>query len=329
MSVRKNASSKSRSLSKKEQLQKTIFGDSNTEAAVATETSTDYAAMFSVPKLDKAPSEETSIDIYKLRPAPPEWNFYSPLPDHKMYEMVESIESIGLIDRIIVWEEANKENYIILSGHNRFRAYEMIYNATQDEKYLRIPAKVYKHEDITVTEAKEIVVDTNWVQRSLTPIERAQSIAAKINLLNEKKSIIRGMGRTRDLVAERYGIKGRMVENYKKLMYLEHFFVDMVNSRDLSVSSGAKLAVFSKDTQKWIFDNFYNNLDNKSVSKLKKGMTKEEIAEILNSKTEVEEERTKVKIEIPYGLEKNFTKFFEEWAENQNLTSKDFKLFIK
>ncbi|MCY7865973.1 ParB/RepB/Spo0J family partition protein [Bacillus spizizenii] len=325
----RNASSKTRSLSKKEQLQKSIFGNNTDESAAATETSTDYAAMFMTPELEKAPSEETAIDIFKLRPAPMEWNFYSPLPDHKMYEMIESIESVGLQNRIIVWQEANKENYIILSGHNRFRAYEMIYNATKDEKYLYIPAKVYKYDEITTTEAKEIVVDTNWVQRSLTPIERAQSIAAKINLINEKKAHVRGMGRTRDLVAERYNIGGRMVDNYKKLLDLEDCFIKMVNDREIKITAGAKLARFNKEIQRWIFEKFYSKINNKTVSKLQKGMTKDEIAEIFNSSSEIEEERTKVNIEIPYGLEKDFTKFFEEWVEKQNLSSKDFKLFIK
>lgn len=323
----KKAPLRSRSASKKEQLQKSILGGISIDTV---EEETDYASMFSADlKLEKEPSTETAVDISKLRPAPSDWNFYSPLPDHKMYEMIESIENIGLQNRIIVWEEANRENYIILSGHNRFRAFEMIYNTTKDDKYKYIPARVYRHEDITVTEAKEIIVDTNWVQRSLKPSERAQSIAAKINLINERKTYTKGLGRTRDLVAERYGIKGRMVENYRKLIDLNQNFIEMVNNRELYIVSGAKLAVFSNEMQQWIFDNFYSKLENSLIAKLRKGMTKEEIAEVFNSKQEKESDTTRINIEIPYGLEKKFSEFFKQWTEENNLTNRDFKIFIK
>jgi len=325
------ASSKNnRTLNKKEQLQKAIFGNTAVIDDIE-EQDTDYASMFTRDiELEKAPSEETSIDILKLRPAPGDWNFFSTLPDHKMYELVESIESIGLQNRIIVWQEANKENYIILSGHNRFKAFEMIYNATQDEKYRFIPAKVYRHEDITMTEAKEIIVDTNFVQRSLRPIERARSIVMKINLINEKRSSTdTPMGRTRDIVAERYGLKGRMVENYRKLIDLNHQFMEMVNSRELSIVSGAKIATFSPEMQQWLFDNFYDKLDNDIVGKMRKGMTKEELTDLFKAKAEIEKERTKIRVEIPYGLEKEFSRYFEEWAEKHHLTSKDFKIYIK
>jgi ParB family transcriptional regulator, chromosome partitioning protein len=318
-----------RRLDKKEQLQKAIFG--NTAVQDLEDNDTDYAAMFvgREIELEKAPSEEASVDIHKLRAAPGDWNFFSSLPEHKMYELVESIESIGLQNRIIVWEEANKENYIILSGHNRFKAFEMIYNATQDEQYKFIPAKIYKHEDITMTEAKEIIVDTNFVQRSLRPIERARSIVMKINLINEKRTSDMVLGRTRDIVAERYGLKGRMVENYRKLIDLSHHFMEMVNSRELTIVSGAKLATFSKEMQQWIFDNFYDRLDNSVVGKLRKGMTKDEITEVFKAKAQTETDRTRIRVEIPYGLEKEFSRHFEEWAEQKNLTSRDFKIYIK
>ena len=327
---KKQSTSRSRSDAKREQLQKTIFGSTAVQEIDA-DIGTDYAAMFTKEiEPEKAPSQEADIDIRKLRPAPKEWNFYSPLPDHKMYELIESIESIGLQNRIIVWEEPNEENYIILSGHNRFRAYEMIYNATQNEKYLYIPAKIYRHDEITMIEAQEIIVDTNFVQRSLRPIERAQSIVAKINLINEKRSTQGNIyGRTRDIVAERYGLKGRMVENYRKLLDLIHPLMEMINRRQLSIVSGAKLATFSNKMQEWIFDNFYDQLDNTIIGKLKSGMTKDEITEIFNSHAEVEKELTRIRIEIPYGLEKDFTRMFEEWTEKHKLTSKEFKIYIK
>ena len=56
---------------------------------------------------------------------------------------------------------------MILSGHNRVRAYTALLEKTGEDKYHRIPATVLT--DISADEAHEIVVDSNYVQRVLTP----------------------------------------------------------------------------------------------------------------------------------------------------------------
>ena len=55
------------------------------------------------------------------------------------------------------------------------RAYTALLEKTGEDKYRRIPATVLT--DITADEAHEIVVDSNYVQRVLTPSEKARSIS--------------------------------------------------------------------------------------------------------------------------------------------------------
>ena len=75
------------------------------------------------------------VDIDKLENAPKDWNFYRKLPDDKFLELVESIQNKGLLHPIVVWEK--EDNYMILSGHNRARAYQKLYEITNDEKYCK------------------------------------------------------------------------------------------------------------------------------------------------------------------------------------------------
>ena len=78
------------------------------------------------------PLEESErIPIDKLVPASKEWNFYAPLPDDKMLELIESIRENGLLHPIVVWKRKDAPT-MVLSGHNRLESYKKLYQATGD-----------------------------------------------------------------------------------------------------------------------------------------------------------------------------------------------------
>lgn len=270
-----------------------------------------------------------TVDIYELNPAPIEWNFFAPLPDHKMFQLIESILSVGLLYEIIVWENKDRQTYTILAGHNRVKAYKMILEATDDTTFSRIPAKIFKHEDLHELEAQEIIVDTNFVGRDLKPSEKALSIARKITLFTEKKKVFNIQGRVRDEVAKAYNLSGRQIENYKRLSNLIEPFLNMLDGRQLKQAVGLKIALFDHDMQVWIYDNYKNNLLESNVRQLKPDMTKMEIAEILEQEPVEPKELTKIRVEIPFGLEKSFKNMFEEWVKDNNLDKNEFNIFVR
>ena len=139
------------------------------------------------PLFDGRPARHTRLEegpLDKLSPAPADWNFYAPLPDDKLLELIESIRANDLLHPIVVWKQPDGA-LVILSGHNRVRAYTALLEKTGEDKYRRIPATVLT--DITADEAHEIVVDSNYVQRVLTPSEKARSISQKYALAGRKK----------------------------------------------------------------------------------------------------------------------------------------------
>ena len=154
--------------------------------------------------------EELPLD--KLSPAPTEWNFYAPLPDDKLLELIESIQTNELLHPIVVWKQPDGA-LMILSGHNRVRAYTALLEKTGEEKYLRIPATVLT--DITADEAHEIVVDSNYVQRVLTPSEKARSISQKYALAGRKKRSKNGERKSKyEQIGEEYNLSGRQIARY-------------------------------------------------------------------------------------------------------------------
>lgn len=151
--------------------------------------------------------EEVPLD--KLSPAPADWNFYAPLPDDKLLELIESIRANDLLHPIVVWKQPDGA-LMILSGHNRVRAYTALLEKTGEDKYRRIPATVLT--DITADEAHEIVVDSNYVQRVLTPSEKARSISQKYALAGRKKRSRNGVRKSKyEQIGEEYNLSARQI----------------------------------------------------------------------------------------------------------------------
>lgn len=221
-----------------------------------------------------------SIAIDSLVSAPEEWNFYKPLSDSKMEELLGSIRSNGLLHPIVVWEQADGK-YMILSGHNRVRAYEMLEEKLGDGSYEKISALIKKSDEIDENDAREIIIDTNWVQRTLSAIEKSKSIIEKYAVLEKKKKS--GDGRVRDLIAEEYKITGRFVDEYRRLENLIDELQVMVSKNTLSMTPAAKLALFDSDTQHWILENYGDKLLRRYTDKLKAGMSRDSMRRVFEA----------------------------------------------
>lgn len=260
------------------------------------------------------------IDLDKLKDSPPEWNFYSPLSLRKMEELVESIKKNGLLHPLVVWEQDDGK-YFILSGHNRKKAFQILYDATGDEQYSKIFCYVKKLKDITEDEAKEIIIDTNWVQRELSTIEKAQSIYRKYTAIGRKQKVKDGEGqgiRNYDIIAKQYNISGRHVLNYYKLNYLIDDIQNMISENKLSIKAGVKLSDIHPMTQKWMYDNFKDNINNQSAFKIKKDMTNEEIEKVLLGKDVIE--TIELKFSIPVNLKEDFENYINEFYKKHNVS---------
>ena len=259
------------------------------------------------------------IDLDKLKEAPSEWNFYSPLSLKKMEEQINSIEKNGLLHPLVVWDQ-NDGNYIILSGHNRKKAFKILYDNTKDEQYSKAFCYIKKYDEITEDEAKEIIIDTNWVQRELSTIEKAQSIYRKYTATGRKEKVKDGEGqgiRNYDIIAKQYNISGRHVLNYYKLNYLIDDIQKMVSENRLSIKAGVKLSNFDPVTQKWMYDNFNDYINNQVVFKIQKDMSNDEIEKVLLGKEE--NSTIELKYTIPIAFKEDFEIYIKDFYEKYNI----------
>lgn len=255
-----------------------------------------------------------SVEVDKLKDAPNNWNFYSKLDDDKFLELVDSINNNSLLHPIVVWQQ--NQDYMILSGHNRVRAFKKLYEITHDEKYLKIPAIIKKNDEITEDMAKEIIIDTNWIQRQLSTYEKTQSILQKYVKIKQSKN--KGT-KTRDVIASHLGITGRMVQNYISLNNLNSGFFEMLDDNLINIKQAIVIAKFEDYIQEEILkhkdDLSFNIQLLKSALNIK---NKDRVIEILSANDGLNEEENYIKVtyKIPKDKKSEFDKIYKDFIKN-------------
>jgi len=257
------------------------------------------------------------IPISKLIEADNSWNFFKPLNVDKMEELILSILENGLIHAIVI-SDNNDGTYTILSGHNRVSAYKYIFERTSEEKYLNISASIKK--GLSEDEQREIVIDSNWVQRVLSPSEKVKSIHDKYILLGRKKREKNGKEHIRnyDILADEYGFSGKQIQRYIRLNNLSKGFLNLLDEDKISLRAGVIISNFDSETQAYILKLLKSQkglpIENKRLEKLKKNMTR---ADIETTLLKDEDKFTKVAFTVPENLEQDFIKMAETWLKLQ------------
>lgn len=263
--------------------------------------------------LPKQGPEELPIE--SIVPASKEWNFYAPLPDDKMLELIQSIQENGLLHPIVVWKQPNQQ-LMVLSGHNRLEAFRKLYKATGDQKYSQIPCTV--KDDLTPQQAQEIVVDSNWVQRTLSPSEKARSIRQKYALSGRKARSANGSEHTStyDIIAQQYGLSGRQIARYVKLGSLDEHLLPLLDSGKLSVAAGVKLAEFPAAQQKMAAQYIAEKgITPAQTSAIKAGMTDEQLKAVFTPAPQPK--NVTLRITVPAQLEQEFLQMAQKWLEER------------
>lgn len=253
-----------------------------------------------------------NIPTEKLVDAPNDWNFFPRINEIKFNEMLDSIRERGLIDPITVWEMDNGK-FMILTGHNRRRAFEELYKVTGDAKYKSIFSKIYKKNEIDVEKAKMIIVDSNFVARGeLAPSIKAICIQKKFAYLEKYKSNEAGM-KDHEQVAKDLNISVTQVYAYRKISKLIPEIRRMLDDKVISLEACGILADYSADLQKKLAHEYGTYLNNRRIMSLRK--IKDE-SRVIYELTKEDAPVMKVTSVIPKSKYNEFISYIDEWKRN-------------
>lgn len=177
------------------------------------------------------------------------------LEDEKMAELVQSIETNGVLTPVIV-RGNDDDGYEMISGHRRLHA-SMLAGLT------KIPAVV---RELTDDEATIAMVDSNIQREELLPSERAFAFKMKMDAM--KRQGARG-DLTSDhnepkLAAEQIGdscgISSAQVKRYIRLTYLIPSLLNLVDQKRLQFTCAVDISYFDETIQKWLNEYIRENV---------------------------------------------------------------------
>lgn len=253
--------------------------------------------------IEEQPDQIVKIEIKDLESAPEDWNFYPILDGEEFANLVKSIYEHGLLHPIVIRKIADK--HIVLSGHNRVRAYKQIKKELDEigqssSDYDQIMAVIKS--DISDDEAREIIIDANYVQRQLNQKLMTKSIIEKYKIIQQRRKLSNDDSykniKTREIVASEFKLSGRHIDRYKKLENLYSELVEMFYQGKISLELAAKLSSLKPEVQKYIFQKYPKHIVKypaRTSENLKPSLFKTDIDRIME---EIAEETDMIRLTI-------------------------------
>ncbi len=273
-----------------------------------------------------------------------------PFKDHpfKLYEgeklirMVESIKENGVMTPIIIRKKEDG-TYETLAGHNRV-------NAARLAGLNKIPAEI--KENITDAQAKIIVTDSNFLQRSteeMLPSELAKSLKMQLDACKEakqKQEYINAIesdsnadgsknwdvgaqvghpGKSRDSVAKNNKMSKTNISRYIRLNHLIEDLLNMVDDGSIKLVPAVSLSYLTNQEQTILFSILSQNdyrIDMKRADKLKErsgNLTEDDILAIASG--EFFEKKKKPKLTAITVKPKLISRFFNAYTTQNEITT--------
>ena len=195
------------------------------------------------------PKEVREIALRKLRTFPD--HPYRVLDNEDMMELIESIVRTGITSPLLVWEQQDG-TYIILSGHRRTRAADILSMET-------LPCLVYAYAELDYDTAVEIMVGENSHRTDLLPSEKGRAYRMLLEAAKrqgERRDLTSGpldpklIGtRSNAQIADVVGESVKQIQRYIRITHLNQELAGAVDSGALAFNSGVELSYLNEHQQ--------------------------------------------------------------------------------
>ncbi|MCL2323799.1 MAG: ParB/RepB/Spo0J family partition protein, partial [Oscillospiraceae bacterium] len=153
------------------------------------------------------------IDIGLMQDAPTNWT-YLPLPnDAQLISLMNSLESIGLINPIILLKHPNYDYYTILEGKSRVLALKNLYDRDHLDKYRYPLCCILDSEKVDEYFLRSMILDLNFRYRNIPQDVFIRMILDRHALLKKSKKF-RRESNVAELLAEEFLMSTSSIYNY-------------------------------------------------------------------------------------------------------------------
>lgn len=211
-----------------------------------------------VPEMEAVSNSDTPritmIPIAELRPNG--GNFYD---TSNIDDLVDSIELNGLLEPLCVFRRGQGTgDYVIFSGHRRFKALRMLYEKSGFKKWTEVPCIVYP-DPHDANREMVMLIHANSTGRILSNWEKAeQALRLKKALVAMREGGAELPGRIRDLVAEEMQMSASKIARLEAIgnNLTEVRFAKAWRDGRLNESVAYELSKLPKERQKEAWDEY-------------------------------------------------------------------------
>ena len=250
--------------------------------------------------LNKNIKSPVNIPVSKIHPF--EGNPYKVLDNEEMNTLICSIQEQGILTPIIIRPIENTDEYEVISGHRRLHA---IVKAGMKE----VPAFIYA---VTRDEAAIMLVDSNLHREHILPSEKAFAYKLKLEAIKrqgERTDLTSDqVGRkleSAELIANKSDDSKTQVRRYIRLTYLIPELLNLVDEKRIAFTPAVELSYLNEVEQADLVEeisvcdatpNSSQAQRLRAISR-EKGLTPEDIGEILAEEKANQREKIKIPAE--------------------------------
>lgn len=247
--------------------------------------------------------------------------------DDAMKSLMESINTSGLINPVIVREK--KDKFEMISGHRRLKAMELL-GETEIEATIK---------ELTDDEATILMVDSNCQRERMLPSERAFAYKMKLDAIKHqgKKTSAHNEQKlsSRDILSQNLNDSSSNVQRYIRLTYLIPELLYIVDDTfkygknrllTMGLLPAVELSYLTKEEQKLVYAEIQYTETTPTHGQAKrlrelsknKELDDEKVEAILDEKVGIQNDRitfnkNKIVKELPYELTKRDKRYIEDY----------------
>lgn len=208
---------------------------------------------------DKAPKPARRMQrmlIAELRPHPMQAELFSDLSEAELKELAADLRKNGLVNPVEVLPDGT-----IVAGHQRVRAAKLL-----EWKLIDCWIRTDLAETGAAAIEERLVMD-NLHRRQMTMLERARCYRRLRELAHGDDYWSRDKirGDLRDYIAQQFGVSGRTLDRWERVLDAPKAIQDAVNSGALPMALAGKAAGLSAKTQDQIAVRFANGENPRAV----------------------------------------------------------------
>ncbi|MCL2321254.1 MAG: ParB N-terminal domain-containing protein [Oscillospiraceae bacterium] len=258
------------------------------------------------------------INVEEIQDSFSDWNHFD-LPDQmEQYDMMRSIENVGLLNPIYCTIDRDGR-YSVIIGRVRLIAYCNLYEKTGfSDKYKYIPSYVINLDEIDELQIRTMMIESNISFRKISKFNMIRALIENYQLMKECKKF-RNEKNVGMEIAKLFNVSEATTFNFLKTRNLCDTGLALLYDEKITLQVATYLAKVTKETQEKILDSY--GVDGvKAIHRLKmltgkKDIKMEDLEKLLKRIEKLEPYMTTISITVCSFLLDAFLKYLLEFKE--------------